>query len=247
MGALTQPSITTRSALCSGSCSIARSPPIPARDKHFGGLIYQRDETVNNTKKSVITRSIPGPDGLIATRHGPRSNDPWTFAFGERRGNRFFTDQTGAFVQDVGYQPYGEVASASGAQPGSQKYTNAQWNGGDALAALGLSQLGARIYDPVIGRFLSRDPLLIPRTAATTNPYAFASNDPVTAPPILHGLCPECEELPPIDWFPSGGGGPSHPNPKPQGPHTSLPPVGRSALKLTKYEGARPEVALPRA
>src|SRR6185503_19939364 len=27
--------------------------------------------------------------------------------------------------------------------------------------------------------FLRRDPLLIPRTAATTNPYAFADNDPV--------------------------------------------------------------------
>jgi len=26
---------------------------------------------------------------------------------------------------------------------------------------------------------LSRDPLLVPRTAATTNPYAFAMNDPV--------------------------------------------------------------------
>src|SRR5262249_35501985 len=37
----------------------------------------------------------------------------------------------------------------------------------------------ARMYDPVLGRFLSRDPLLIPRTAATTNPYAFAMNDPV--------------------------------------------------------------------
>ena len=48
---------------------------------------------------------------------------------------------------------------SNGAPPGSQKYQNQQWNGGDALAALGLSQLGARLYDPVIGRFLSRDPL----------------------------------------------------------------------------------------
>lgn len=31
----------------------------------------------------------------------------------------------------------------------------------------------------MIGRFLSRDPLLLPRTATTTNPYAFAMNDPI--------------------------------------------------------------------
>ena len=28
-----------------------------------------------------------------------------------------------------------------------------QWNDGDALAALGIVQMGARLYDPVIGRF----------------------------------------------------------------------------------------------
>jgi len=86
-------------------------------DKHFGGLIYRRDELVGIARKSVITRSIPGPGGLIATRRGTTAADPWTFAFGEERGTRFVTDQTGAFVQDIDYQPYGEVTS-KGAQPG---------------------------------------------------------------------------------------------------------------------------------
>ncbi len=144
-------------------------------DKHFGSLIYRRDELVGGTRKSVVTRSIPGPGGLIATRHGVGAAEPWTFAFGEGRGNRFVTDQTGAFVQDIDYQPYGE-ATSNGAQPGSQKYANAQWNGGDALQALGLVQLGARLYDPAIGRFLSRDPMFDP---ANLNAYAFAANDPV--------------------------------------------------------------------
>ncbi len=77
--------------------------------------------------------------------------------------------------------------------PGTPNYTREQWNGGDALAALGVSQLGAHIYDPVIGRFMSRDPLIIPRTAATTNPYAFANNDPVNLSDPT-GLRPEWDE-----------------------------------------------------
>jgi RHS repeat-associated protein len=155
--------------------------PDTRHDHHFGALITKRDEVVAGTRTSVLTRAIPGP-GVIATRHGATATPTatWTFAFGEGRGNRFFTDQHGAFVQDVAYQPYGE-ATSTGAQPGAPTYSSAQWNGGDHLAALGLVQLGARLYDPVLGRFLSRDPLLIPRTAATTNPYAFAMNDPVNS------------------------------------------------------------------
>ena len=83
----------------------------------------------------------------------------WTFAFGEARGTRFVTDQTGAFVQDVSYQPFGEARQPDGATPGTTNYENEQWNGGDLLAAFGVVNLGARVYDPVIGRFLSRDPI----------------------------------------------------------------------------------------
>jgi RHS repeat-associated protein len=145
-------------------------------DRHYGSLIERRDAVVGGSTQSFISRQVPGPGGIVASRRG-NSND-WVFYFGEPRGNRFFTDQNGAFLQDIDYQSYGE-AKSSGAQLGSPQYTSAQWNGGDALAAFGLSYLGARLYDPVIGRFLSRDPLLVPRTAATTNPYAFALNDPV--------------------------------------------------------------------
>ena len=145
-------------------------------DQHFSGVLSQRNEMNSvGVFSSVLTRSIPGPGGIVATRHGP--SGPWIFGFGENRGTRFFTDETGAFVQDVSYRAYGEAGSSRA--PGTARYSSNQWNDGDLLEAFGLVQLGARIYDPVIGRFLSRDPLLIPRTAATTNPYAFAMNDPV--------------------------------------------------------------------
>lgn len=179
-------------------------------DKHFGPLIYQRDEWVGSAKHSVITRSIPVPGGLIATRHGSNIAAPWTYAFGEATGTRFVVDQNGTFVQDIEYQPFGEARS-SGAQPGSQKYSSTQWNGGDALAAFGLVQLGMRLYDPVIGRFLSRDPVFDP---ANRNPYAFVGNDPVnrTDPTGLQGdedptknTGPTCIFI--FCWGGSGGGG----------------------------------------
>ena len=167
-------------------------------DRRYGDLIAWHD----GASSSELWRTIPGFDGAVATRHG--NGGSWVWSFGESRGSRFFTDETGAFVQDVDYRPYGEAVStgASGAPNGSL-YSREQWNGGDFLASLGISQLGARLYDPAIGRFLSRDPLLIAHSSATANPYAFAMNDPMNdADPS--GLCGEEGQGPctwPV-WFP---------------------------------------------
>lgn len=145
-------------------------------DVHFGEFISQRDESSGGQPAPVFLRSIAVPGGT-ATRHG-NGMSAWTFALGEDRANTFFTNQDGAFVQDVDYQPYGEAAP-TGAQPGDRDYTSMQWNGGDALSALGLDQLGARLYDPVVGRFLSRDPILHLGSATRGSPYSFSYNDPV--------------------------------------------------------------------
>ena len=208
--------------------------PDTRHDRHFGGLIMVRDETTDGGATTpVITRTAPGP-GFSATRHGPAG--PWIFALGEQRGNRYFI-AAGESVQEVKYEPYGE-ATSTGQLPRVAQYSSEQWNGGDALAAFGLVHLGARLYDPVIGRFLSRDPLLILRTAATHNPYAFASNDPVNRSDPT-GLQERNDPTGPLQFDPpclffcggggagggggggSGGGGSSRPDPKPQGPHFS--------------------------
>lgn len=190
------------------------------RDRRFGRLIEQREISSNGTTTSTILRHVPGPGGIVATRYG--AGDDWVFKFGELRGNRFFADGKGAFIQDVDYQPFGE-AKSTGETTTSPKYTSSQWNGGDAIAPFGLVHLGARLYDPVIGRFLSRDPLVIPRGAFTTNPYAFGMNDPINeADPT--GLDPEDPEpLPPI-WGPFGSGGSGGSGQCQHGPCSPVPP-----------------------
>ena len=146
-------------------------------ERRYGPLITGRVGGPNGAA-TLISRNIPAPGGVVASRRGT-SND-WVFEFRDLRGNRFFTNSSGEFIQDVDYEPYGE-AKSSGKQPGSPEYTSLQWNQQDALAAFDISHLGERLYDPVIGRFLSRDPSLVPRTANTTNPYAFSSDDPWNA------------------------------------------------------------------
>ena len=179
-------------------------------DRRYGQLIERRDEEVNGTTTTFISRNIPGPGGIIASRRG--TGNEWVFGFGEQRGSRFFTDGNGAFIQDIDYEPYGE-AKSSGVQPGSAQYSNVQWNGGDALAAFGLSHLGARLYDPVIGRFLSRDPLVVPRTAATTNAYAFAMNDPLNRsdPSGMQCMGAECQGEGPTNLTRAGPAGSTPP------------------------------------
>lgn len=49
-----------------------------------------------------------------------------------------------------------------------------------ATALTGLVHLGARDYDPSLGRFLTADPVLDPASPQQDNGYSYANNDPVT-------------------------------------------------------------------
>jgi RHS repeat-associated protein len=51
---------------------------------------------------------------------------------------------------------------------------------GTADASTGLTHLGAREYDPALGRFISVDPVLVPDEPQHLNAYAYANNSPVT-------------------------------------------------------------------
>lgn len=207
------------------------------RDEQTYGNIVVRTSTPAGPRgvpTTTITRNFPGPGATVSLRG---TGTIWLYAISDARGLRVTTSAEGNFVQDVRYQPYG-VATSSGQSTASPLYTFDQWNGGDALTNFGLSQLGARIYDPILGRFLSRDPLTIFRTAATSNPYAFAANDPVNHSDPTGLDWGDCigQECLGLDWFPwdtgggSGGSGNGHGNQDnthgtPAAPLPTMPPM----------------------
>jgi RHS repeat-associated protein len=74
--------------------------------------------------------------------------------------------------------------------------------GGDHDDRVGLVDLGARWYDPALGRFLSRDPMQgLPAPSRGLNPYSYALNEPAGLIDPTGESCPSPKSLPhEMEW-----------------------------------------------
>jgi RHS repeat-associated protein len=86
------------------------------------------------------------------------------------------SDNTGQIIWRESYRPFGERLKNEAASQ-----TNSQWYTGHRQDAdTGLVYMGARHYDPLIGRFLSIDPAGFSESNPHSfNRYAYANNNPL--------------------------------------------------------------------
>lgn len=93
---------------------------------------------------------------------------------------RQLTDNTEAVVKSYLFEAFGELVSQSGTAENPYQFAGA-WNyraDGDA----GLIQVGARYYDPQVGRFITADLVLgTPLNPQSLNRYPYVENNPVNA------------------------------------------------------------------
>ncbi|MFQ5803446.1 MAG: RHS repeat-associated core domain-containing protein [Candidatus Methylomirabilales bacterium] len=159
----------------------------PGGDRHnrrYGALVekstftFVEEDSGEEKTISFVERRVPGPMGILMARRGLGEDATVLYWHGDSMANRFFTDAGGEIVQEVKYRPFGGILEDTGSEDGSNS-TKYLWNSGDYLKAFQLFHLGARLFDPTIGRFLQREPIVVPRSASKTHPYAFAWNDPV--------------------------------------------------------------------
>jgi RHS repeat-associated protein len=74
------------------------------------------------------------------------------------------------------YLPFGKLRGTAPASWPDEK----GFVGGTVDASTGLTELGAREYDPSTGRFISVDPVIDPDDPQQLNAYAYANNSPIT-------------------------------------------------------------------
>ena len=95
------------------------------------------------------------------------------------------TSSTGAVIQELSYDALGRLRNPSTQvvyTPGNEPelFLGRGYSGHEHLAQFGLINMNARLYDPVVGRFLSPDPYVqSPDFSQNFNRYSYCLNNPL--------------------------------------------------------------------
>lgn len=166
----------------------------------FGGRV-ERDATTGQLGWLHIGAvSLSLEDGRERYRHA------------DFRGNTLLTsDDSGSILIQRRYQPFG-VDVAVG-PTGLSEGDLTGFAGGEQIPGLGLVQLSERIYDSVLGQFLSPDP--VDDTLNLLAPYSYAYGNPI------------------LWWDPSG----TNPSPSPATPEAGANQAASIAAAVIDYTG----------
>jgi RHS repeat-associated protein len=119
------------------------------------------------------TRYYSADDVEVAARTG--SSTVTYLASDRQNTDTASVDSATLAVNRRRYTPYGQTRTAPTTWPGDVGYV-----GGTADPTTTLENLGAREYDPALGRFMSSDPVLETADPKEMGGYAYAGNNPVT-------------------------------------------------------------------
>ncbi|MFG2062531.1 RHS repeat-associated core domain-containing protein [Micromonospora sp. NPDC048871] len=172
---------------------------------YLPGMEIRRD---TGATQNTATRYYGFAGKSIASRS---TNGGLTWLFNDHQGTQQISVNASTQAVTTRRQtPYGEPRGQQPAWPNNKGFV-----GGD-IDPTGLTHVGAREYDPTLGRFISVDPLMDQTDPQQWHGYAYANNSPVTfSDPtglILDVVWDNKATPSEVDWTPNGssssGGGP---------------------------------------
>ncbi|WP_157631605.1 RHS repeat domain-containing protein [Catelliglobosispora koreensis] len=148
-----------------------------------GARLIARDPSGTTLYLSNMELRRPSSGAVTATRFyaqggatfAQRTSGGVAWLAGDHQGTQSISVAAGnQAVTQRRQTPYGEDRGSAVTWPNSKGFV-----GGDKDPT-GLTHIGAREYDPVLGKFTSVDPLFNSDEPQTMNNYAYANNNPVT-------------------------------------------------------------------
>lgn len=137
------------------------------------------------TKENLYVGGDPYSAPMVLRKQGGGSWTPYVIGRDYLGSITHIATTGGTLVEERSYDAWGRLrdpATNAAYDAASQPslFLGRGWCGHEYLADFGLYNLNARLYDPVIGRFLSPDPYVqSPDNPANFNRYAYGLNNPL--------------------------------------------------------------------
>ncbi|MFJ6509296.1 RHS repeat-associated core domain-containing protein [Streptomyces sp. NPDC091879] len=139
----------------------------------IGGMELRTDGTTVTATRYYASGSTPV--AMRTTKGTSATNGKLTFLTSDTQASTQLTiDAATGTSTRRRYTPFGD--QRSGTLPTG---TDRGFLGRTEDTSTGLSLLGARAYDPALGRFLSPDPLVSPYNPQNLSAYSYSDNDPI--------------------------------------------------------------------
>ena len=167
--------------------SSAQGTTIYVNPGNEGALFYEKDIKPNGSIEQRAFISAGGQAVAIVktTTASGTTTTTTRYLHRDHLGSvTAITNESGAVVERLAYEPFGKRRFANGAndpnntiQPAN---TDRGFTGHEMLDEIGLIHMNGRVYDPLVGRFLSADPFIqSPYNLQSYNRYSYVMNNPL--------------------------------------------------------------------
>ncbi|MEU3516729.1 RHS repeat-associated core domain-containing protein [Streptomyces sp. NPDC006654] len=139
--------------------------------------LYLGSEQITlNTSAGTATgvRYYNAPGGATIVRTGTGTNYGFELAADQHGTNSLYLDSTAQTPTWRQFDPYGNPRGTTTTWADNRTYLNKTTD-----TTTGLTDVGAREYDPAIGRFISLDPVFEANSPQELSGYTYASDNPV--------------------------------------------------------------------